>query len=347
MAQVNNWASWRDSDGRKAFDLPMGNSSFSDKLKVLDEMSMEEWLTRNKFDSPRLRWFVEYACRDDYGGELASTSAWAGLHYYACRIPQSGGEESEYLTWPEGNGFFIDHLKNRVGDERINCNTLVLSVKPYGDGRRAQVVSWDATTNEATRWIANKLIVALPAFTRKFILQGFDKLPAYQPEYVPWLVANIHLKKNPESHGFPIAWDNVIYGSRSLGYVVSTHQVPRHRGNTVWTYYLPLSGINARAARQELYSLNYKQACDAIVTELSRCHLGFEKHVTRIDLMRRGHAMVRPRRGDIWSSERRMAANEFGPLHFAHTDLSGLALFEEAFSHGARAAREVVRGLKQ
>ena len=30
-----------------------------------------------------------------------------------------------------------------------------------------------------------------------------------------------------------------------------------------------------------------------------------------------------------------------GVVHFAHTDLSGIALFEEAFDHGLRAAREV------
>jgi hypothetical protein len=34
-----------------------------------------------------------------------------------------------------------------------------------------------------------------------------------------------------------------------------------------------------------------------------------------------------------------------GKLHFAHTDLSGLALFEEAFDHGLRAAREVAAAL--
>jgi hypothetical protein len=157
------------------------------------------------------------------------------------------------------------------------------------------------------------------------------------------MVANIHLKGFPESHGFPLAWDNVIYDSRSLGYVVSTHQIPRYRGETVWTYYLPLSGPDARGARRDLYSLDYKQACDAIVTELSRCHIEFAKNIKRIDIMRWGHAMTRPRPGDIWSPERKRAAKSFGPLHFAHTDLSGFALFEEAFAHGVRAAEEVRR----
>jgi hypothetical protein len=29
-------------------------------------------------------------------------------------------------------------------------------------------------------------------------------------------------------------------------------------------------------------------------------------------------------------------------VHFAHSDLSGIALFEEAFYHGVRAAEEVL-----
>ena len=34
-----------------------------------------------------------------------------------------------------------------------------------------------------------------------------------------------------------------------------------------------------------------------------------------------------------------------GRVHFAHTDLSGLALFEEAHDHGVRAAEEVLTAL--
>ena len=55
--------------------------------------------------------------------------------------------------------------------------------------------------------------------------------------------------------------------------------------------------------------------------------------------------MVRPRPGDINASARIMAKNSHGPLHFAHSDLSALPLFEEAFSHGVRAAREILRGV--
>ena len=46
--------------------------------------------------------------------------------------------------------------------------------------------------------------------------------------------------------------------------------------------------------------------------------------------MRWGHAMVRPEPGTVWSDGRRQAAEPLGRIHFAHTDLSRVALFEEA-----------------
>jgi hypothetical protein len=57
--------------------------------------------------------------------------------------------------------------------------------------------------------------------------------------------------------------------------------------------------------------------------------------------MRWGHAMVQPRVGFVFGPSRRKAALPVGRLFFAHSDLSGLALFEEALHHGVRAAEEV------
>jgi hypothetical protein len=58
--------------------------------------------------------------------------------------------------------------------------------------------------------------------------------------------------------------------------------------------------------------------------------------------------MIRPRVGFQWGGARVKAQSPFGPVHFANTDLSGVALFEEAFDHGLRAAEEVLhaRGFK-
>jgi hypothetical protein len=53
--------------------------------------------------------------------------------------------------------------------------------------------------------------------------------------------------------------------------------------------------------------------------------------------------MVRPGPGFIWSAARKRAAEPLGRVHFAHSDLSGVGLFEEAQDHGVRAAEEVLR----
>jgi hypothetical protein len=69
--------------------------------------------------------------------------------------------------------------------------------------------------------------------------------------------------------------------------------------------------------------------------------------VERLDVMRWGHAMIRLRPGFVWGGARAAAARPYLGIHFAHSDLSGLALFEEAFYHGTRAAEAVLaeRGL--
>ena len=58
-----------------------------------------------------------------------------------------------------------------------------------------------------------------------------------------------------------------------------------------------------------------------------------------------GHAMIRPVPGFVWGPARRAAAAPRGPIRFAHSDMSGLSLFEEAQYHGVRAAEEVMRDL--
>jgi len=52
--------------------------------------------------------------------------------------------------------------------------------------------------------------------------------------------------------------------------------------------------------------------------------------------------MVRPRPGFVWGAARQAAARPRGGIHFAHSDLSGVALFEEALDQGVRAAEEVL-----
>ena len=82
--------------------------------------------------------------------------------------------------------------------------------------------------------------------------------------------------------------------------------------------------------------------CSAL-SDLERAHPNLRSLVQRVDVMRWGHAMIRPRPGFFWGPERRAAAQPRDGIHFAHADLSGLPLFEEAFYHGTRAAEAVLR----
>jgi hypothetical protein len=123
---------------------------------------------------------------------------------------------------------------------------------------------------------------------------------------------------------------------------VATHQRGLDRGPTVFTYYYPLCDANAKAARTRLLSLDWQACADIALADLRRAHPDLRGLVERLDVMRWGHAMIRPRPGFIWGGARRAALRPYRGIHFANADLSGVGLFEEAFDHGVRAAEEVL-----
>ena len=75
-----------------------------------------------------------------------------------------------------------------------------------------------------------------------------------------------------------------------------------------------------------------------ILGDLERVHRDIRKCVSRIDIMRMGHAMARPKVGGIFSPERRKLAKPHGRVLFANSDLSGFSIFEEAQYRGIKAA---------
>jgi hypothetical protein len=144
------------------------------------------------------------------------------------------------------------------------------------------------------------------------------------------MVANLTLRRRPLSRGFPLAWDNVLYDSPSLGYVVATHQSGRDHGATVFTYYLPVLDDDAPRGRTRLLATTWEEWALRILADLTPAHPDIRDAVERIDVYLWGHAMVRPQPGSLWSRELSRAADPIGPIYFGHTDLSGMALFEEA-----------------
>jgi hypothetical protein len=77
---------------------------------------------------------------------------------------------------------------------------------------------------------------------------------------------------------------------------------------------------------------------DLILNDLQRAHADIRACVSRVDVMRFGHAMPRPAPGFLESAGRKAMAAQEGSLLYAHSDVSGLSLFEEAQYRGYRAA---------
>jgi protoporphyrinogen oxidase len=340
-AEVARWATWRDADGRRAFALPISRCSNDAEVLALDQQSFAAWLDERELTSPRLRWWLEYATRDDYGLLLSQTSAWAGLFYFTARVRDDAGEPQPLLTWPEGNGWLVERLARMVRPFLRTGQTVIRIEAAEHDV--ARIVSIDGE-GKLLGVNANQVIYAAPQFTAPFVIAGFPAeraAAAKQFHYGAWLVANLALRERPANVGFEASWDNVIFDSPSLGYVCATHQRGRDHGPTHWTWYYPLTDEDPAAARQRLLAGDWEAWAEFVLADLELAHPYIRPLVERIDVMRWGHAMIQPRVGFITNPARTKAAQAWRNIHFAHSDLSGIALFEEAFDQGTRAGDEV------
>ena len=311
-----------------AFTIPM-EIGLAEKSTELDRISFADWLKQNEIDSPQVLWYMNYCCRDDYGALAAETSAWAGLHYFSAREPEEKGP----ITWPEGNGWITKRLLQIVGPQ-VLVNQPVRRIAK-------QKTNYLVTTTD-TQFVCDAVIFAAPTFLAPYIIDGFTPLANF--EYSPWLTANLTLDRAPRGASTDErAWDNVVMHSPTLGYVDAMHQTLRtHVDRTVWTFYWALAEGTAASNRRTLLEKDWNFWKEAILSDLARVHPDIRGCVSRIDLMRMGHAMARPTVGAIFNPDRRRLAQQSGRLLFANSDLSGFSIFEEAQYRGVRAAEKLL-----
>jgi hypothetical protein len=312
----------------------------SEKDATLDRISFADWLKQNGFNSKPFLWYMNYACRDDYGALASDTSAWAGIHYFSSREPEEKGP----LTWPEGNGWIAKQLLARVG-KFVRSDQMVHRIQP--DRNQFRIFAGDV------EYHCECVIFAAPTFLAPYLIEdgpftgsaiGSQRLRDFQ--YSPWLTANLTLETMPDFHSVEPAWDNVFMDSPTLGYVDAMHQSLRtFADKTVWTFYWALAEGSPAANRQMLLQKDWAYWKEAILTDLERVHKDIRKCVSRLDIMRNGHAMVRPVVGSIFSHERRMLQNPKDHLFFANSDLSGISIFEEAQYHGVKAAERALHAV--
>ena len=309
------------------FTVPV-DDGLSPRDAALDRVSFAAWLTENRFDSKPLLWYVNYVCRDDYGALAADVSAWAGLHYFSARDADDRGP----LTWPEGNGWIVKQLLARVG-RFVRSNQAVRSITKDGSGYAVRAGDVD--------YRCRAVIFAAPTFLGPYVIEGMAP-PRF--EYSPWVTANLTLESIPDVDRGEVAWDNVVMNSPTLGYVDAMHQSLRtFADRTVWTFYWALADGTPAANRRTLLEKDWTYWKEAILSDLERVHPKIRSCVSRVDVMRMGHAMVRPSLGAMFAPERQALKRMEGSLVFAHSDISGMSLFEEAQYRGVTAADRVLR----
>ena len=330
-----------------AFALPTHRAPWTAAHQRLDAIGFAAWLDQQGLHDVRLRWYLDYACRDDYGAGIATVSAWAGLHYFASRhgfhAPDgSAAERDAVFTWPEGNGWLVQRLAAPLADGRLHAARTVWRVDMQRQG--VELLCVDESHQRTERWRARAVVLAVPLFVAARLLASppaaLAAAVAVQP-HAPWLVANLALDAPllERAQGAPPSWDNVLYGSPSLGYVDARHQnLQPVAGATVLTAYWALP----TAERAALLQGGASNWAGRVIDDLAPVHPDLPGKVRQVDLMRYGHAMSIPAPG-VRSHEALRALSQLrGRLAFAHADLSGYSVFEEAFTHGMRAGDTIV-----
>ncbi|WP_156422003.1 flavin monoamine oxidase family protein [Paucibacter sp. KCTC 42545] len=323
------------------FTIPSHRAGWTPKHAELDGQTFATWLRSQGLDDAQLLWYLDYCCRDDFGAGLATVSAWAGLHYFASRHgfhpPGDSAQEREpVLTWPQGNSYLTEAMSAGL-QAQLHSGRTVLRISP--DKHQVQVQAWNEATQSPEVWEARQVVLATPLFIANRLLAGALaplRAAAQVSRYAPWLVANLHIGAPLlQRVGAPPSWDNVVYGGQALGYVDAMHQsLSPQSGATVLTAYWALP----QARRAELLQADWRPWLGLVLAELSHVHPDLPGQLLRADLMRWGHAMSIPVPGLRGASSLAALRRPQGRLHFAHSDLAGYSVFEEAYTRGVEVA---------
>lgn len=349
----------RGNDGRKLFAIPLALSSQDDTWRQLDTRTFAEWLAAEGYRSPHLLHYLDYCCRDDYGQGITAVSAFAGLHYFCAR----GNEQAAVLTWPDGLNRLSDGMRNLAGIENLGtlpvsadwrferpaaAAAAALSIRETDNG--IDVLLHHLPDGQTVAVQAQHVICAMPLNIAARIVHepqqyGFRQ-PEQLPQSAPWLISNFVL------HGFPnetghsqLAWDNIVHGSPGLGYVVATHQHIRvaKPAKTVFTAYCALNHDTPANIRRWLLNADAAQLLPHAAQDLLTVYgQTFWRHVQEVDITVRGHGMAVPQPGYLNHPVLHALRRHRSRLLFAHSDLSGYSVFEEALWWGVQAAEQLL-----
>ena len=350
FARIDAYRTGRGADGRRMFTVPLALASEDPGARALDAISFANWLDREQLTSPTLRAYLDYTCRDDFGAGAAQVSAWAGLHYFCARNGHAANAHpGAVLTWPGGLGELAQRIKHRLQLDRASSRALDLTaLRVLDDDLGVSIVATTTGNAPPVHVRAQRVVLACPLHIGVRIAPMVDAIvpQAERPQTASWLVGNFLLNGFPrERPGVPLAWDNVIHASAGLGYVVSTHQWLRQArpAQTIFTSYRALATHTPDEARDWLDRAPPNELLDAAVHDLRTAYgWRFDAMVKRAQVRALAHAMAIPTPGFLSRPGIAALRQLDGRVLYAHADLSGLSVFEEAAWWGTEAARRLL-----
>lgn len=341
FSKMESYRRAKGADANYLFDIPLALSSLDEQTRALDNQTMKQWAVANGFTSQPLLDYIDYCCRDDFGLGIKYVSAWAGIHYFAGRKQDVSHNISDaVLTWPEGNARLAQHLRKHSEGKSLE-NHLVYDICIENDQVIAKVFNDQNKTSISI--VADKVIMATPQFVNQYLIHS-RRGKAKDFHYTPWLLATLTVSNLSDNGSFPLCWDNVIYGAKGLGYIYDQHQsLEQVQQKRVITYYHSFSSADLKKTRKEMYAKPQSYWEKLVFDDLRTAHPDIESCTEAIDIRLLGHGMISPVPGFLFGRAKKGAAQPIAnKIFFAHSDLSGISIFEEAFHQGINAVNQIV-----
>ena len=331
--------------GARPFAMPSALST--DEFAALDAVRFSDWLSQEGFAGEGIGEYVGYCMRDDYGAGPQSVSAWAGLHYFCSRGGECSNVSSEaVLAWEGGNSFLAEGMLRLSGPDtqmvpghclrasRVSGKWMFRCMGPGGE-------AFDISAARAV-WAAGAGMAAR-------CVEGLDLDPGLLPARSVWLIGAFEFDKLPPEiwGGAELAYDNVVKGSPALGFIRPANQRLRAgSGRETLVSYRALAQGAPEGQRRALSEMGDRELFELAAQDLRQAYgdagVGMAK---KASLVLRPHAMPVPEPGFMSRSARlRQALAALGKegLHFAHADMTGFSIFEEANWRGSMAAKALL-----
>jgi hypothetical protein len=335
---TNELKNKKGRDGKFIFSIPIDQSSQDPEYLKLDQISFKEFLIQKNWTSEAINWYANYACQDDFGTRAEDVSAWAGLFYFSARNGLAANtEEQSVITWPHGNGYLSELLQKNIKDH-IQLNSSVQKINSVNSRFEIDIQNLKSQTGEKVS--AKNIIYCLPRFTAPYVLNNYPKHDFLH--YSPWLVAHIAIRREALTKNHHLAWDTVKYLESDLGYINNHHQsLSQDQESILITFYFAFTKGSPTENRKRLSTWNDDEVKNFILSSLDKYHPNIETEIQSIDYRILGHGMISPSIGFLWNKRIKDLPKLWNGIHFAHSDMSGISIFEEAFHRGHEAYLQI------